>query len=299
MLLPELFEDMTIDTYHAFGDFTKNGGAAVLSKTMLAEMDCPAKFEHIYINGNPRPAKSAFHIGAALHCCALEPDLFHDRFYVLPAGIRADPRSREYKSCLLEAKKRKIIPKFGSENVPGYDDVQGMAAAIVRSKKARLLLDRAGKVESSIFWTDPDSGLRLRCRPDFMSSDKAPLIVDVKKTKSVQPDKFFRDAFDYHYDMSAGMTADGIFALTGKWPDNYVFLAIEDKPPYVIEAFDSFRPWDPTDPAALTYQQAGNYRLRQALRRFEECRKANIWPGYSDKILPMGVPQYALKKLEN
>ena len=95
------------------------------------------------------------------------------------------------------------------------------------------------------------------------------------------------------------MTTEGYQALYGKLPDNYVFLVIEKEPPYLIEAFDAFRPCEGSDPSGMSYYDAGVHRFRQALNKYKECRDTNRWPGYSGKISPMRVPFYGLKELEN
>ena len=75
-------------------------------------------------------------------------------------------------------------------------------------------------------------------------------------------------------------------------------LVIEKTPPYIIEAYDSFRPFDPEDMSNMTYADAGRYRFRKALDKFIECRKTGEWHGYSEKINPMEVPRYEIKNME-
>jgi len=278
----ELREDLSIEDYHKRRD--------VLSKSMLADMECPAKFKWKYIDGGEEPDSDCLNIGNAVHTLALEPKLFHERFYVIKDGIRRDKRTEAYKEILAEAENRKLITHND------FKDIQGMAASLASNKWALALLQDSGKIEPSIFWTDEETGLPLRCRPDFMREDG--LIVDLKTGHSAEPQSFFRTAWNCGYDMSAAMTSEGYRALTGKMPDNYVYLVVEKEPPYIIEAYDSFRPCDSGDPAHLTYYDAGAHRFRSALNHYQECVRTNSWPSYSGKITPMKVPYYGLKKLE-
>lgn len=288
----EIIPDMSIDDYHA--------DHSIISKSMLVEMECPQKFKWKYIDGAKQADKGFLNVGNAVHTLALEPQLFESRFHVLPATyvngdgeekpFRCDPRMAVYKAEIAKAGNKKIISAGDIENI------KGMAAALASNKMALAILNRPGKIEASIFWTDEETGLRLKCRPDFLGDDS--LIVDLKVTHSADPDIFFKTAFDIGYDMSAAMTTAGVTALRGKKPDNYVFLVIEDKPPYVIEAFDSFRPFDPEAPAALTYFDSGDYRFRAALAKYKSCRETGIWPGYREMITPMGVPYYGIKQME-
>jgi hypothetical protein len=279
----ELFTDLSIEDYHKRRD--------VLSKSMLAEMGCPAKFKWKYIDGGEEPDSDCLNVGNAVHTLALEPKLFHDRFYVIKEGIRRDKRTDAYKAVMAEAGTRKLITHND------FKDIQGMAASLASNKWALALLQGSGKIEPSIFWTDEETGIPLRCRPDFMRDDG--LIVDLKTGHTAEPDGFMRTAWNCGYDISAAMTSEGYKILTGKVPDNYVYLVVEKEPPYIIEAYDSFRPCDPADPAHLTYFEAGAYRFRQALNRYKECRDSNHWPAYSGIISPMKVPYYGLKQMEN
>jgi hypothetical protein len=278
----ELIEDLSIEDYHARKD--------VISKSMLADMDCPARFKWKYLDGGKEPDSDCLNIGNAVHTLALEPKLFHERFYVIGEGIRRDKRTEAFKEVISEAGTRKLIAHND------FKDIQGMAASLAGNKWALALLQGSGKIEPSIFWTDEETGIPLRCRPDFMRDDG--LIVDLKTGHTAEPEGFMRTAWNLGYDMSAAMTSEGYRALTGKMPDNYVFLVVEKEPPYIIEAYDSFRPCDPADPAHLTYHDAGAFRFRQALNQYKQCRDTNNWPAYSGKISPMKVPYYGLKQME-
>jgi hypothetical protein len=286
-----MLNDLSIEDYHDMGNVNKYGKNAIFSKSQLGLMDCPAKFKYEYIDGAEKEEKDFLNVGNAVHTLALEPDLFHSRIYLLPEGVRRDKRTDVYQKHLEAANGRKII------TAGDFIDIQGMAKSLASNKKAMYLLQASGKIEASIFWQDEESGFNLRCRPDFMRDDG--LIVDLKTANSAESNDFARSAFDCHYDVSVGMTVDGVEKLIGKKPDNYVFLVVEKKAPYIIEAYDSFRPWDKDDIAQTTYFDAGSYRYRQSIDKLKKCFDTGIWGGYSDSINPMSVPRYAMKKLEN
>jgi len=283
----EIFSDMDIIAYHELGDISKHGfDKAVISKSMLGDIDCPEDFEWKYVLGNREIDKDHLNVGSAVHTLALEPDLFHDRFYILAEGIIRNAKHAKYQDALAEAGERKIL------TAKDFQNIEGMAAALRKKKKALALLASSGKIEASIFWEDEETGVKLRCRPDFMRDDG--LIVDIKTTHSARPSLFFKTAWDLHYDVSVAMTCDGYTALTGKEPQNYVFLVIETTAPHKIEIYDSFRP---DEFGNVAYSEAGAVRFRKYLEKYVFSRDNNYWPSYNDKVVPMGFPGYANKFL--
>jgi exodeoxyribonuclease VIII len=170
----KLHTDMSIETYHSFSDIKTLGfDKAVISKSMLVEfMDCPARFKHKYIDGNQGEQKDFLNVGNAVHTLALEPELFKESYYILPKDVRRDERTEKYKEHLEKAADKTIIREQDMGNI------RGMAKSLAGNKKARVLFESSGNIEASIFWTDPETGLKLRCRPDFIffSSSSSPLI---------------------------------------------------------------------------------------------------------------------------
>jgi len=277
----ELFEDMTIEDYHDRLD--------VQSKTMLKEfIDCPARYKYKYFDGGVEKEKQKDHmnLGHAVHTLALEPHLFDKTYYILPEGIVRNKKHKAFQEQLKEANGRKIIRTEDLVNI------EGMANSLKANKQALALLDAPGKIEASIFWTDPETGLKCRARPDFMRDDS--LIVDLKMSYTAEPKLFQNTAFNMCYDVSAALTTRGYEALYGKKPDNYVFLVIEPEPPYIVEGYDAFRPFED----GVSYLNVGNTRLNAALNRLVECKKTGHWPGYNNGIKPLGIPYYAKKLLD-
>lgn len=291
---PAIIADMPMEEYQARTD--------ALSKSMISAMDCPAKFKYEYIDNGKREEGDHFSIGTAVHTLALEPEQFEARFHILPAvyvngkgetaTFRKDPRMQIYKDELAKAGDKTILDHAD------YIDVQSMAASLIANPTAVALLKRPGLIEPSIFWTDEETGLQHKCRPDFLGDDG--LVIDIKTGKSAKPSLFQKDAFELKYDLSVALTSRGVKALRGSI-ENYVFILIEKTAPFVVECYDAFRPWqDATeDMAAVSYHDVGAHRLDIYIARYRECLKTGVWPGYNGgKIMPMSVPSWAMKQLE-
>lgn len=291
-----LFSQMDIDKYHSFSDIKNLGEMSVLSKSMLSIFDqCPAKFEDQYINGNREVGTSAMQLGNAVHLYALQLELFEKHYYIMPLKedgkqIVRNAAHAAYKEQLAIAAGRIILQP--DEMV----QIEGMAKALHQNKKAMLLLDKPGKIEASIFWTDTDTGLRMRCRPDFMPDDG--ILVDLKTTGRADDNSFHRLAYDKRYDLSVALTARGYKALTGEWPQEYAFLLVETDSPYVIEGkLTNIACNYQNGKLSKSYLQIGQERLSRLLDKYLQCKATGIYPGYNDNFMPMVAPDYMVRKL--
>lgn len=283
-----LFESYDIEEYHK--------QKTVLSKSMLCDLlppSCPAKFKFYHLDGGAKEETKALRVGTAVHLLALEPEKFAQAYHVLPEGFRRDARTEKYQHELAQATGRPMLSK------KEHAQVLAMADAIRKNPIALKLLDAKGLVEASIFWEEPDEDenkppQKFRCRPDFMRTDG--LVIDLKTCRSAHPATFERDAYNYHYAMSAALTGRGYKAYYGKEMENYVFLAIESEPPYLISAFDSNRPFD--DVSGLTYLEVGDKLLDTCVSLYKKCKETNNWPAYQENIKAMGVPYWAEKFIQ-
>lgn len=289
---------LTIEQYHEFSDIKNLGDNAVLSKSMLAVFDeCAVKFEDQFINGNREKPSDEMNLGNAVHMYALQKELFDTKFYQMPLKddgkqIIRNASHAAYKEQLLIAAGRTIVQS--SEMV----QIEGMAKSLYQNKKAITLLDKPGKIEASIFWTDEETGLKFRCRPDFMPDDGH--LTDLKTTARADNESFDKLAFDKRYDISVALTARGYKALTGEYPREYEFLLVETSSPYVIEARPTFETCNYSGGAlSKSYWQIGEERLSRLLEKYLTCKERIIYPSYNEGRRPMTAPDYQIYKLYN
>lgn len=272
---------MESEEYHSRVDF--------VSKTMLSVLaDSPAKFEYVYIKGGERPESDAMRLGIAAHLYALERPQFDREYHVMSNTIKRDARHKAYQEQIVEANGRTILKE--SE----LAQVRGMGESLLRNPKAVALLGEERLVERSIFWHDVEHGVNLRCRPDVIRL-KDGIIVNLKTARSARPETFHRTAFDMLYDVSVAIECRGLEVVTRQPATEYVFLAIETEPPYIVEAYNCF---ERCTAEGLNYRDIGEHRLRRLLETYAKCVRTETWPSYQDGITPMQVPAWALKQLE-
>ena len=219
-----------------------------------------------YVDPNRQPVKptAAMTTGSLGHCATLEPDELSKRY-----GIAPDRRTKAGKEAAAEMQANGIEPVSEADMVLAGN----MARAVHHHPMAALLLS-AGKPETSIWWDDPDTGMRCKCRPDWSNGG---LCVDLKTTTDASPKGFARSVVNFRYHVQAAhYLAAGLF-------DQFVFIAVEKEAPFAVACYE-------LDADALAEGQ----RLRDRdLQRIANCRAMAAWPGYGDELQTLSLPGWA------
>jgi hypothetical protein len=153
-----------------------------------------------------------------------------------------------------------------------------------------LFTPGTGVAEQSLFWTDPRTGVRCRCRPDWMPhrGDGRLVVVDYKTAKAVDEAALQRAVYERGYHAQAAHYLDGIKALGlhGDQDPAFVFVFQAKTAPYLVHLVE-------LDFPALTLGAARNER---ALRTYAECERTGIWPGFNNRITYLPLPPWAEKR---
>jgi PDDEXK-like domain of unknown function (DUF3799) len=153
----------------------------------------------------------------------------------------------------------------------------------------KLLQD--GSAELSGYWHDEATGVRLRCRPDFMPHNMPagrPLIVEYKTSQSANPRRFAKTMADYGYHQQAAWNLDGIAACCGVQDAAFVFIVQQKDPPWLVSVCQ-------VEPEDIARGRAQN---RQAIDTYAQCRESGIWPGY-DGLYTIALPGWARHQIED
>lgn len=260
-----LIPGIPIETYHS-------GLGA--SKSQLDQL---AKSPAHYLASltTQRKETDAMKIGSLFHTMVLEPEKAN--FVVGPDVNKNTNQWKDFKYD-AEANGQTIIDQAT------MDMLNGMVASVRAHPAANSLLSGPGIAEGSAFWIDEQSGELCRCRPDFYRSDLG-IIVDLKSTEDASPEGFVRSISKYFYHKQGAFYSDGLEAALGKSIRGFVFVATEKTPPYLTATYE-------LDGQSI---EAGRVLYRKNLETLAECKRSGIWPGYSDKIETLSLPNYALK----
>lgn len=245
-----------------------------IQSTHLKNLITGSPAEFIWRRDN-RIEKSYFDAGQALHELVLEGQF--TSVEVLPFDNWRTKASQEAKAAAYAADKTPMLER-------DLENVYAMAKAVRESPLAQSVLTN-GKPEVSALATDPETGLMLQARIDWLSDlDKPrPTIVDVKTTaKGASPRSFNREAADLRYHFSASFYSRVLTALGYPQP-RFLWLVVGKDEPHSVSVIE----YSEVD------RMTGDALVDRALRLYAECSQSGVWPGWDTHIHQSSLPFWA------
>jgi hypothetical protein len=265
--------DLTNEQYHA--DPVPGGSLSSTGARKLLAPSCPALFRHEQLNGQRH--RKVFDLGTAAHGLVLGTG---------PELVRID--ADEWRTSAVKAKVREVRESGGIPLKPAeYQQVQHMAAALRQHPIASALFATgAGEPEQSLFWADHATGVWRRARLDWLPTPGCGrmVIADYKTTVSAEPEAIAKSVHTYGYHQQAAWYLDAVRAV-GVADDSaaFVFVFQEKTAPYLVTVVQ-------LDHVTM---RLGRQRNRKAISLYQQCAAADHWPGYSDQVEIVSLPQWA------
>lgn len=233
----------------------------------------------------PEKDKAHFNIGKAAHDVLLLSERWPEAYFVLPEDFnaRATKEQADYhaaRAAAIEA--GKTVLKFDEA-----ETVMAMAASLRANPLAVAALTN-GESEVTLAWQDAETGVWLRVRPDFLPTKRL-IVPDLKTAADGSPAAFRRAIDNYGYHQSAALYCDGIKAVFGELPTNWLHIVMEKEAPHVASLYEL--PGEDIE--------RGRWLNRKAIRTFAECLNADRWPGYADEPAQVGLPGWARKAVDD
>lgn len=271
-----VYNDLSIEDYHS--------NKTHISATQIKYARQSIKHFHYYISGKlPREEKSHFDFGNAFELALLAPNEYLQRVAISPdaelvSEIMSDGKTKTARNTtrykegmqkfLDENKGKYIIADSGPES---FETIEEMLSSCYQDKIIQGLIKNT-EYQLSLFWTDPQTGLQLKTRPDFCKRKKS-VIVNLKTTLNGSPEAFSKDLKKYDYPIQAAIEIQGCLN-TGIMDkvDNYFWLVVEKVPPFNATIYE----FNERDIAAVTDT------LDFLLSRIKKANEANLYPGYTD-----------------
>ena len=256
-----------------------------VSSTLLKEMRKSPAHALAYLNQPVEPErnlsdekKKSFREGKLIERAILEPNRVKG-LPVKPKGMSfATTEGKQWKAAQGAAE---IITSDESEML------KAIIANVYAHKDVSAILKAAGKVQPSLFAFDDETKLPLKARLDWLSDGNTVLDIKGTVTADPAPHGFPREIAKFRYHIQAAWYLD-MCARVGKPKDCFVFLAVEKKPPYAITAIQ-------LDAMSLN---KGREEYQRLLLKYQECKKTNSWPAYSNKLEIVTISEWALREQE-
>jgi exodeoxyribonuclease VIII len=233
---------------------------------------------------NPDEGTAAKSFGTAVHCAVLEPERFSDRYRLDPqCPPERKPRgwrnTNEYKEARADLEERGFSLLTQAE----LDGARRITERIYSEPgQIRDILSAKTATEVSYVADDEATGLRCKVRPDIEVRD-AQMVVDLKTTRNASHRAFERSIYQYGYHRSKAFYLDVMNAEGSRKWDHYLFLAVENTPPFEIALYD-------LDPDAT---DLGRRDMEELKAVYARCKESGQWLGYTTDIQTIGLPRYA------
>ena len=266
--MPELTHHpgLTNEAYHALKAVSPSQ-IKVLGRSPLHYFDRFLAEDRVKPEPTPAMLK-----GTALHTAVLEPELWDSTIAVPPHSF--DRRTKVGKELAAEFEREsagKIV--LSPEDA---DEVRRMADAVRSHPAAGFLLELPGRREASYTWTDPETGLECKTRPDWHSEDRR-IVVDVKTCRDSSRVEFAKAISNLDYHVQAAWNQTALEA------EQFLTIAVENERPYAVAVY----------PASGALIAAGQRRIDAAMTILAECWKSGRWPGYGDLVQePIELPAW-------
>lgn len=233
----------------------------------------PAHYLHELHN---RTEKKAYDVGHAVHAKVLGVGM---GVAVIPNDVLSKSGSTgtaAAKEFIEAARAAGQVPLKAHE----AERVEAAAEAVLREPYARRYLEVDGAPEVSLFATDPDTGVDIRGRVDYLPhrvEGRRTIPVDLKTTTDASTEKIRRIIGDFHYDVQGHMYRLLIKLARGDDTGPMVQIYVETDPPHGVNVVQI---------ADEAWLEGGAIKTATILRRHAQCVAENRWPAYALTDVP-------------
>ena len=285
-----VYTDMPIDVYHENKTHYSSSSIKEAFKSM-------AHFK-AYLE-KPNERKVHFDFGNAFELNISDEKEFNKSIAVFDPDARPEPEmtfgskaNKEWKANFYKANENKlIIPLSGPDSA---DTLLLCKKSLFQHPAATALLSNT-EYQTSIFWTDPDTGLKLKTRPDFWkpaNSKRSAVVTDLKTDKSSESDSHLKTIQDLKYPIQACLQLKGL--KHAKLIDDsarFFWVVASKSIPYNTEVYE----FDSTDIEAFTEQL--NFKIGEIKRASDAGVFLSYEPNIDMGIKTVNFPYWYLRKM--
>lgn len=290
---PGVYPDASHADYHAW---------SAASNSRLSKLRRSPAHLKSYLDDPAQKDTQALTIGRAVHAAVLEPDDFDTRYTVAGQctatkkgdGQRCSNNGIAYRTdagwlCGVHAKGFAGVDNSRAVlNPADYSMCLRIRDSVHAHKGAKMLLSGEGRAELSMLWNDAESGVLCKARHDRHTPWLAGgAIVDLKTTRNASAREFERSIFSHGYFAQGAHYLNG--AKAHDLPaEHFVIVAVEKEPPFAVGVYRLTE-------GAL---DAGAELLKPLLKLYHECVTTDHWPGYTDEVVDVALPDWSWSVLD-
>lgn len=276
---PGFYPNLSNEDYHA--------DAAISASGIKTFCTLPDLYYLTYLVENKleRDTSPAMRSGSTAHVFLLEPDKFNQYFEIAPYEFYHEKNKKitvltrrhdEYDVLTQQAAEKGKILLLSSE----FEQAQAMAEGLKRDDFVYDVFSTPGHIEASFFADDPETGLRMRAKPDKLVEipGKGIYIIDYKTSgRSLDDESQDTHAQDLMRHMQGSYHKKVIELVLGQEIAGVVYITQHTKPPFYVRAFQIPEGW----------LEVGTTINEHALMRMKECYEKGHFPGW-----PKGIQYY-------
>lgn len=245
-----------------------------MAKTLVTKSPAEFKWETDH-----RVEKDAFDEGQAVHELVLEGGFKTIDVYDFDSW-----RTKKSQDAKAESYTNGRHPMLKKD----VAHLEAMAAAVKASKLASEVFTD-GRPEVSALAQDPDTGIWLQARYDWLTLGQSPRITDLKTTaKGANPRSFNREIADRHYHLSMAFYRR-VLMLLGYDDPQLVFVAVDKNAPHLVSVHEM----------CVSDRIVGDALVDKAIATYAACLTTNEWPGYDTELHVTDLPVWATYEAED
>lgn len=167
-----------------------------------------------------------------------------------------------------------------------------MKRSILRNEVAKKFVTK-GFPEVHGYWWDEALGVQWYVVIDYLrhikrsNGEDAFWVTELKTTRDASPHGFSKEIDKMSYHLQNIIYYRVIKGITG-CETNLVQVAVDNERPYGVAVY---KPDERVIETAM-------WQLGRIIQKYNECRASNYWPVYDERIMDIGLPNYAYWRVE-
>ena len=158
--------------------------------------------------------------------------------------------------------------------------VKAMRQAVMDHPTASAMIKGIDRVEHALFWRQHS----VNCKAKFDAITRKGNIIDLKTAVDASPAGFARAVGNFKYHLQAAHYMDGLRLCEPHATGRFQFVVVESNPPHAVAVYE-------LDSAAIN---AGAMLMRRAAEVYKTALETNQWQAYTQDIVTLSLPQWAM-----